>query len=720
MGTNQVNNNSKKNEKEIVDQLNCLLDKDTKFTIQFFGQNRYLNINDINNLSLNEFKYKIIKIFNLKKIESEEIILFYRESNRLSYNKIDSNNFKNIVNNKNIIIKIRISQENTPKDEKELQKFYSSLITSLEIEDILLNDLRLKEKYNNIIKYEKENTKIINNKNIHLKCQKKNSKNEELLILNLFSEILKKRGIKTLIGKEQNDGINSKKYLQNICSGLTEKNKFEFHFIKDDANYLFEFPEKYYFFTEELKKNLSEQLKINPEKIICGPPKKGSIIIPVVFLKDSIKNLNLEEIRKQNSYLGQLTDINKLPLLEYIQLDPTIFDSRYNNKNDNNWGQNEERGKEKYIPPLGWAGYGLNVEDSYDGGEACWLCFGGIYENEFAIAYYPITEEDTDILLGYKIKQNVEIIDNFEFSNLIAKSINSKSRERKEETGEGTIVYQNIEIAEKQASFIDTDYFSFKLIIMCRVRPDRIRAPKDYKEIWILNPNSEEIRPYRILVKLFPKNIQGEPPKNFYKFYNISKIFSQCLLKKDELTIYYNSNYNCSKSEYPIYLYTKNSAPVNEYLLCKKIDNNYTEEKLQSWIWCLHRALTDKTIKTTKMELVKDNTVVYRGICIDNYALSEEFQKGRKLYFGNFVSTSLDREVAKGFVCDNGFLFIITIKNNQRSNYCYKISRISQFSRDNNTEEEILITAFSLFKITDIAHRDNICYIYLDCLGFVH
>jgi len=173
MGTNQVNNNSKKNEKEIVDQLNCLLDKDTKFTIQFFGQNRYLNINDINNLSLNEFKYKIIKIFNLKKIESEEIILFYRESNRLSYNKIDSNNFKNIVNNKNIIIKIRISQENTPKDEKELQKFYSSLITSLEIEDILLNDLRLKEKYNNIIKYEKENTKIINNKNIHLKCQKK-------------------------------------------------------------------------------------------------------------------------------------------------------------------------------------------------------------------------------------------------------------------------------------------------------------------------------------------------------------------------------------------------------------------------------------------------------------------------------------------------------------------------------------------------------------------
>ena len=173
MGTNQSNYNSKKNNKKEVDQLNFLFDKDTKPTVQFFGQNRYLNINEIKNLSLNEFKYKIIKLFNLKKIESDEIILFYRESNILNYNKIDSNNFKNIINKRNVIIKVKISQENTPKNEQELQEFYSSLITSLEIEDILLDELELKEKYNNIIKFEKENTKIVNDKNIRLKCQKK-------------------------------------------------------------------------------------------------------------------------------------------------------------------------------------------------------------------------------------------------------------------------------------------------------------------------------------------------------------------------------------------------------------------------------------------------------------------------------------------------------------------------------------------------------------------
>ena len=58
-----------------------------------------------------------------------------------------------------------------------------------------------------------------------------------MLIINLFSEILRKRGIKTVMGKYNDDGMNSKKYLQNICAGLYEKKKFEFHFKKKIVNY---------------------------------------------------------------------------------------------------------------------------------------------------------------------------------------------------------------------------------------------------------------------------------------------------------------------------------------------------------------------------------------------------------------------------------------------------------------------------------------------------
>lgn len=43
----------------------------------------------------------------------------------------------------------------------------------------------------------------------------------------------------------------------------------------------------------------------------------------------------------------------------------------------------------------------------------------------------------------------------------------------------------------------------FKLITMCRINPKKIREPDRGNEnpFWILNGNSEEIRPYRILIK---------------------------------------------------------------------------------------------------------------------------------------------------------------------------------------------------------------------------
>ena len=526
--------------------------------------------------------------------------------------------------------------------------------------------------------------------------------------MSLLAKIFRTRGIKTYIGETNLDGIKSKKFLQNICCGFSEKKKFELHFKFCNDN-LLNNPEEYYFYTEKLRNCLSQKLEISPEKIIFGPPQKGSIKIPVVFIKDSIKILKLEDLNIEN-----LNEINKAPLFEYIILDETIFDSRYNNKDDNEWGENEKRGKEDYIPPKGWIGYGLNVEDNYDNGDSCWLCFAGIYENEFAVAYYPISEEDDDIFMGYEIGKNIETIENYELSNLIAKSVDRKSGEREQQTGDGTILYQDIKIAEKQASFIQTDNFSFKIIIMCRVNPKKIRAPEDYKEIWILNPNSEEIRPYRILIKFFPKD---EKPitKNFYKFYNISKIFSQCLAIRDEISIYNLNSTNISKNEYPIYLYTRCSTPLKEYLLKKKINIGYTEEQLQSWIWCLHKSLTDLSVKTENMELVKDNSEVFSGMCIDKSVLNEEFQIGRRLYFGKFLSTSPSRDLAEFYTFEEGFLFIIKIKNNERSNYCYNIRKISHF-RDN--EDEVLITAFALFQITNIVEREPISEIYLDCLGF--
>ena len=36
---------------------------------------------------------------------------------------------------------------------------------------------------------------------------------------------------------------------------------------------------------------------------------------------------------------------------------------------------------------------------------------------------------------------------------------------------------------------------------MMRVKPDKIRYPAEKKDYWVLNPTTDEMRPYRILVK---------------------------------------------------------------------------------------------------------------------------------------------------------------------------------------------------------------------------
>ena len=85
---------------------------------------------------------------------------------------------------------------------------------------------------------------------------------------------------------------------------------------------------------------------------------------------------------------------------------------------------------------------------------------------------------------------------------------------------------------------------------------------------------------------------------------------------------------------------------------------------------------------------------------------------GKKFYFGEFVSTSTDEDVAESF-SDGGTLMEIKIKNNGtngRNNYCRYVGDISDYS----DEEEVLITAFCIFKITDIEGN----YYYLDCEGY--
>ena len=107
---------------------------------------------------------------------------------------------------------------------------------------------------------------------------------------------------------------------------------------------------------------------------------------------------------------------------------------------------------------------------------------------------------------------------------------------------------------------------------------------------------------------------------------------------------------------------------------------------------------------------------------LNNYLRTEfkfrkDIKKGTEFYFREFISTSLDKNVAKNFLGGNGTLMTIIIKNNGSNgypNYCCNIKDISLYPH----EDEILISSHCCFEVNDIIKSKKIDEVYLTCKGF--
>ena len=66
------------------------------------------------------------------------------------------------------------------------------------------------------------------------------------------------------------------------------------------------------------------------------------------------------------------------------------------------------------------------------------------------------------------------------------------------------ILYTNIKDVEDHSDKASLGFFNckFQFAFMMRVNTNKIRKPDIFPEKWILNGNYEEIRPYRLLIKI--------------------------------------------------------------------------------------------------------------------------------------------------------------------------------------------------------------------------
>ena len=317
-----------------------------------------------------------------------------------------------------------------------------------------------------------------------------NSGNDEFYILGIVGQYLEDLGITCLIEKDdkpKNDDENhyNRNIMQFICNGYIWKFKYllDFELGYNRITELVQDDLKRCQFNEKLKKAMIKAFNLSQDELIITNYKrdKQNYRAVVVFKSNFNKNITKNELLKifiNDNELKTLKYIEKKFVIPSIKLSRTMLSSKGNVKN-NNFGQNDTRGGEIYYPPNGWIRYGLNVSKQFDKGNDNWLGFNH-KKDEWCIAYAPFTGIDVNIPQTYKDDDDAK---------------------HSGKVGVGLYCPSKPELMEARAETIKINGTNYKIGFMMRVKPGKIRSPKSNKNMWVLSGNTDEVRPYGILIK---------------------------------------------------------------------------------------------------------------------------------------------------------------------------------------------------------------------------
>jgi hypothetical protein len=206
-----------------------------------------------------------------------------------------------------------------------------------------------------------------------------------------------------------------------------------------------------------------------------------------VLINDKVNNFvkskNFYELH-YNHFEIKNPDCNKLYELKLLsdnylcyqcKIPKSYFDYRGNTLNFNS-NNNLIRGTEKYDPPYGWIGVGLNVLGKYDHGNDEWLT-NNSKSSEWAIAYHGISSKNRQDIIMNLLKF---IIVKKNLSKAISK-IHSKSNDKRNwgKVGDGIYLTPNIRIAERYTGIISFNNKRYKVLLMARVYIKKIREPEN-------------------------------------------------------------------------------------------------------------------------------------------------------------------------------------------------------------------------------------------------
>ena len=341
------------------------------------------------------------------------------------------------------------------------------------------------------------------------KDENKEDSENGLFCLGLLAKNLEDQGMVTAIEKEKSEKEEDQQAanttLQFLFNGMATNKKFGLNFElgKKRNNELLTNKEEQKKFNDKLKKKLSEEYKIPEDKILVTYPQKGSYEVQVIFEdasfceKDDFDLNKFKEKCKDNDTYKELCELKKVHkslIMEGCKLSQNMLDNRGNR--ESGWGEGEKRGGHDYNPPKGWKGYGLNVYDKYDGGKNDWLDYDN-NPNEWAIAYHGVgrASSNPEKIAGLIAKTGFKA-----GANQVYEDDDDLFHPGKK-VGKGVYCSPYPSIMDEYAGTSNINGKSYKVGFMIRVKPDKIRCAKNQQDYWVLNGTTDEMRPYRILIK---------------------------------------------------------------------------------------------------------------------------------------------------------------------------------------------------------------------------
>ena len=412
--------------------------------------------------------------------------------------KMNEDEIKKINKKKEIIIEKNIEKNlKTNEQKKPLEKVKELL------EDMCFMGSAMKKE---IIEEKKKNPEKFIPITEAIKEDKKNIN----FCLGLLAQNLENMGITTAIEKNANKDEKSVKssemVIQFIMNGMIDKKKYDLHFDfgAKRNNELLTNIEEQEKFHKKLTKALSQEFQIEEENIIITNPQKGSYNVQVIFLnEDSDKNIDMPKFQekcknyKQFEELCYLRDIREILIMEGCKLSSNMLDPAGNRSSG--WAVDEQRGGYDYIPPEGWMGFGLKVTGKFDNGNDDWLAANG-NPNEWAVAYHAV---GTRIIK--KLEEAVGNIAKSGFKIGPRQKYKDSVNEKGETIGKGVYCSPDPKVLEAYAksskSETTIDGKKYMMGFMMRVKPDKINIPIEEPDYWVLNGTTDEMRPYKILIK---------------------------------------------------------------------------------------------------------------------------------------------------------------------------------------------------------------------------